>query len=669
MRYLFALSYLLVSFSCNREDESLRNSTSKLDFHFSEAYNLELSKEERLRHVDSAKLIVNLQPEKDSLKLKNVFKVANRYFTLLEYDSYFKVSKSALLLAKNKKDTLQIAKAEYYLGDYYFYKFQNDSAYYYYLKAKDKYEKTTDKYNLAVTTLHIARVLLFEKDFLGSEIETINALRVAQEIEDTELIYQCYDNLGRVLEGQKNFKKSLEYYFKSLEYLNITEKNFNSALLEVQAYNNIGHVYLSQNSFNQALKYYKKGLEEVKVKELHPSLYSWLLDYYAYTNFKLKKEAISDFNTALKIRDSINDIAGKINSRIHLTEYYLEKKDTLKAKELNQEAYRLAKESNYNKEVLTTLDFFTKIEPKKGLQYAKEYIKLSDSLQEQERNTRNKLARIEFETDQIIIEKEAITNKLSTTVLIFLVVFSIGSLLYVILYLRSRQKQLVFAHEQQQANEKIYQMMIEQQVKIDEARASEKKRIARELHDGVMNKLASTRLNLFVLNKRTDENTIQKCLPHINEIQNIEKEIRSIAHELTAESYTNNNFKNILLDFLNNQKLIFEANLDYKIDEIIQWENIETKIKMNLFRILQEALFNVNKYAEATNVTVIIELREEVLHVEIEDNGKGFDISKKRKGIGIKNMQERAEDIKADFKIISEPKKGTKILLVLNKLN
>lgn len=667
MKCLFAFSFLLIFVSCNREESNWYNS-SKLDRHFAEAYNLKLSREERVKHVDSAYRIVNQHAVTDSLKLKNVFKVANRYFTLLQYEDYFKTSKNALQLSKRLKDTLQIAKAEYYLGDYYFYKFQNDSVYYFYLRAKDKYEKSTDQYNLAVTTLHIARVLLFEKDFLGSEIETINALKIAKEIGDNELIYQCYDNLGRVLEGQKNFKKSLEYYFKSLEYLKRSDENVNSLLLEVQAYNNIGHVFLNAKYFEQALESYKKALQVKETKELHPGLYASVLSLYAYTNFKLKNEAINDFKKALKIRDSINDIAGKINSRIHLTEYYLEKKDTLQAKVLNQEAYQLAKASNYNKEVLTTLDFFTKIEPKKGLQYAQEYIKLSDSLQEQERNTRNKLARIEFETDQIIIEKEAITNKLSTIVLISLVLFSIGSLLYVVLYLRNRQKQLLLDQQQQQANEKIYQMMLEQQSKIDEARISEKRRIARELHDGIMNKLASTRLNLFVLNKRKDEETIEKCLPHINEIQNIEKEVRSIAHELTNTVFVENNFKNVLTEFLTGQQQLFNNEFEFTIEETISWENIDTKVKMNLYRILQEALQNIYKYAQAQNVWVVINNEEEnKIAVTIEDNGKGFNLNKKKKGIGIQNMYERAKAIQADFNIIAKENKGTKIMLTLPK--
>ena len=63
--------------------------------------------------------------------------------------------------------------------------------------------------------------MLYENDFLGSEIQTIRALKLANEIEDKVLIYECYDNLGRVLKGQKNYNKALNYYFKSLEQINL----------------------------------------------------------------------------------------------------------------------------------------------------------------------------------------------------------------------------------------------------------------------------------------------------------------------------------------------------------------------------------------------------------------------------------------------------------------
>lgn len=272
-----------------------------MNTYFEEAYNLDLSLENRIKNADSAYALLENLPKEDSIKLKNVFKVANRYYNLFEYDKYLEVSKEAYKISKTINDTLQIAKAEYYIGDYYFKKFQSDSAFYYYIKAKEKFEGSTKKYDLANTTLHIAWVLLFENDFLGSEIQTIKALKIAQEIDDDVLIYECYDNLGRVLKGQKNYTKSLNYYFKSLDQINLIKEEVNSSLFEVQAYNNIGHVYLNVRSFNQALNYYKKALEIEETKTLYPILYASVLDYYAYTNFKLKKDAIDDFNIALKL--------------------------------------------------------------------------------------------------------------------------------------------------------------------------------------------------------------------------------------------------------------------------------------------------------------------------------------------------------------------------------
>lgn len=662
MKYLLFFSSLVIFFSCNRKEELLH--ISDLDIHFEEAYNLNLSVDDRLKHVDSANWLVENQPETDSLKLKNVFKVANRYFTLLEYDKYFKVSKKALQLSEEKKDTLQIAKAEYYLGDYYFYKSKNDSAYYYYLNAEKKYSKSDDKYNYAVTTLHLARVLLFEKDFLGSETQTINALRIANDLNEDVLVYECYDNLGRALSGQKAFEKSLEYYNKSLLQINRLQDNISAPLFKAQSLNNIGSVYLNLNEYKLANNQFNIGLKAEGIQILHPSLYSSLLDHFAYTNFKLNKNAIDDFNTALKIRDSINDIAGKINSRIHLTEYYLAQKDTSKAKQLNQEAYLLAKESKYNKEVLTTLDFFTKIEPKKGLQYAQEYIKLSDSLQLQERATRNKLARIEFETDEILLEKELVSdqNKLLFYITISLLAF--GILLYIILSLRAKERVLLLKQKQQKANEEIYNLMLDQQIKINEVRNFEKDRIAKELHDGVMNKLASTRLNLYVLQKRRDDATIEKCIAHINQIQNIEKEVRSIAHELNNEVFNNsNNFKSILEELIQEQNKLFSTQCELVIQEDINWESFDTKIKMNIFRIIQEALNNINKYAKATKASIKINSDGSTLFLLVEDNGIGFNVAKTRKGIGLKNMKERANAIKGNLIVDSEKDQGTTIIL------
>jgi len=658
---LFGLIFLV---GCNSNEKN-PVIPKKLDAYFENSSNVNLDKEIRLKYIDSAKNIIQEASENDSIKIKNYFKLANRYFILLEYDKYKETTTKILDISESINDSLNIAKAEYYLGDYYFSLSKNDSAYYYYLGAEKKYEKLDDKSNLARTILHKAYILLYEKDFLGSESETIKVLNIAKEINDQSLIYECYVNLGSSLSGLGDYNKALEYHQKALLQIKKIEDENYKPLFQAQTLNNIGFVYLSINKFNEASQIFEEGLKINNLKEIQPVLYTSLLDNFAYSRFKINKnEGLKDFQTALAVRDEIDDLYGKINSRIHLTEYYLSQNDTLKAIQLNSEANKLAKESHYNKEVLITLDFYTKLIPEEGLSYARDYIKLNDSLQKQERATRNKLARIEFETDEIISEKETLSNQRKIILIMSLLIISFGFLLYIILYQRSKHKELVFNQQQQESNEEIYRLMLNNQEDIDEVRSNVKRNIALELHDNILNRLASTRLNLFAISRRQDEETIKKALEHIDSIRVIEQEIRAFSHELHRESEINkSNFKNILEELLKNQKETYsaECNCDIFFDEAMN--NMSPEIKMNVYRIIQEAFNNINKYANATKIGLALDVDDGFLHLEINDNGTGFNVKKVKNGIGLKNMKSRAEAMKGEIFIASEKGKGTNIKL------
>jgi len=664
LKQVVFLFSLLILFGCN-SDENKSVIQKKLDGYFENSSNVNLDKESRLKFIDSAENIIRKSDFNDSIKIKNYFKVANRYFGVLEYEKYKETTTRILEISKSIKDSLNIAKAQYYLGDYYFSTSKNDSAYYYYLEAEKKYESLNDKLNLANTKLHKAYILSYEKDFIGSETETIKVLNIAKKIKDQELIYECYVNLGKVLTGLGNYEKALEYYQKSLLQIKKVNEEAYKPIFQAQTLNNIGFVYLSINKFQEASQVFAEGLKINNLKEVQPVLYTSLLDNYAYSRFKINNnEGLKDFITALKISDEIKDIYGKINSRIHLTEYYLSKKDTLKALQLNDEANLLAKESNYNKEVLTTLDFYTKLKPKEGLTYAKEYIKLSDSLQQQERLTRNKLARIEFETDEIIVEKEAISNQIKVILISSLLVFSFGILFYIILFQRSKHKELLFNQEQQKANEEIYKLMLDKQDEIDEVKKKEKLRISQELHDSIMNKLTSIRLNLFVLTKKNDEKTIKESIKHIDKIYNVEQEIRAISHELHYETFlSKGSYRSLLEQLLQNHKETYQTECECVIapDETI--EMISAVIKMNVYRIIQETLNNINKHAKATKISLSLYIEEGFLYLYITDNGIGFKVSKLKSGIGLKNMENRAETINGKLTIKSEKNKGTSVRL------
>lgn len=665
MKKAFVLIFFIFLVGCESSKNDSSVEQKKINVFFEKSSDVNFEKEIRLKYIDSALNIIQNTRNIDSITIKNYFKVANRFFILLEYEKYKETTNNILKIAERNKDTLSIAKAESYLGDYFFSLSKNDSAFYYYLKSEKKFNRKKDKSSLAEAILHKAYILLFEKDFVGSESETIKVLNIAKDLKNNSLIYECYINLGSSLSGLGNYEKALEYYQKSLVQIkNIEDENY-KPIFQAQSLNNIGYVYLTINKFKEASEILQEGLKIKNIEEIQPVLYTALLDNYAFSRFKINpNEGLNDFKKALEIRDETDDIYGKIYSRIHLTEYYLTKKDTVKALQLNEEANTLAKKSNFNKEVLQTLDFYTKLKPKEGLKYAKEYIRLSDSLQQQERLTRNKLARIEFETDEILVEKEAISNRFRIILISSLLIIFFGVLFYIILYLRGKHKELLFGQEQQKANEEIYKLMLDKQEEMDEVKKKEKLRISQELHDSVMNKLAGTRLNLFVLTKKRDEETIQKCLEHINGIQDIEKEIRAIAHELHNESFmTKGSYRSLLEQLIQNQKETYKTSCECDIDPDEKLETISALVKMNVYRILQETLNNINKHAKATKISLSLYIENNCLRLKIQDNGVGFNVSKSKNGIGLRNMMSRAEAINGKLEVDSEVNKGTTVCL------
>ena len=98
----------------------------------------------------------------------------------------------------------------------------------------------------------------------------------------------------------------------------------------------------------------------------------------------------------------------------------------------------------------------------------------------------------------------------------------------------------------------------------------------------------------------------------------------------------------------------------------IRWRRFAPEVELNVFRIVQEALTNILKYAEATevNIQLIHNTKERaVLNITIEDNGKGFDMNHYSPGIGLSNMEDRAKELKGTFSLDSTPGQGTIIFI------
>lgn len=665
---LFVLT-LLLFFGCKKDskDNQLELHT-KIDTLLAKSNNYSFDKNLRLVFADSVPFYLK-NVKSDSLKKHYTFKLANRYYNLRFLEKYKKITLNLLLQSTKHNDTLTQAKCNYNLGGYYYEKYNLDSCFFYYNKAKNL-SLTINDLKLK-TEIHkdLGRVLFYQNQFLESEKNTSIALKNAKKINNNLYVFECYSLFGLSELGMKNYTKALEYFNFANKSLDKLKKESFYPVLSAQNYINFCDVYLKTNDYKNLFRFSQDGLAIKNLKSLEISTYSYLLNFYGYAKLKLGDvSSLGEFQESLKIGDSLNFQPIQNTSNLHLGEYYLSLKDTLQANVYFKKVYR----NNLVDDKLKALEKLTLTEPK-NTKYHQQIIYLKDSLFNNERNTREKFARIEYETDEIISEKdsiqkekESISQQLRSVSTIAIVIILVVLLFYFIKSRNLKNKELLFIQEQQNAKEEIYELMLNQQHRIEEGKYSEKNRISQELHDGVMGKLTGIRLNLFILKKKNDPETIQKCLPFIDDIQSVEKEIRQIAHDLNQNLFDDNvTFISIVENLFTMIKSHSDIDFNLQVDERIDWDLINNNIKINIYRIIQEALQNIDKYAQASKVNITMNKKENQINISIIDNGIGFKPNTNKKGIGLNNMKNRMEEINGTFNIETKINQGTKINLTL----
>lgn len=661
----FIFSLFLIGCSDKKKDFSEKKNSYNIEIYLSIANNDTVEYNKRLEANNKA-LKILLEQENDSLNRKYLFKVANRFYNMNNFEDYFKVSKILLENSETAKDNNNLAKSYAYLGDYYTNTSKKDSAFLYYTKAEKLYLKLKDNISLGSIYVSIAIVKNYENDFLGSELSAVQALNILRGTKENAKIYEAYNILGATSYSLKDYEKAIEYHNKALNFAR--ENNLSTMHEEASSLNNLGSVYQVQNKHSLAVSTFREALKNKRLFFDSPKTYATLIDNLAYSQLKLKdfSELPNLFYKSLKIRDSLKLYPSVVYTKIHLSEFYQVKHDTLTAKKLAKEALHLSREIKSSPDLLLSLKQMGILEPENASFYSSEYIKITDSLQQAERKSKDKFARISFETDEYILQNDKLTEQNRRLIFSAIIIILFGTLVFVIKNQRTKNKEFLLKQAQQKANEEIYDLMLFQQKKIDEGRTEEKVRIAQELHDGILGRLFGTRLNLDSLNKRQDDDAMAARINFIAELKSIEQDIREISHDLSREKHElNNNFVGIFNILIEQQEMVSEAKVDCQMDREILWDKIENNIKINLYRILQESLQNINKYAQAKNIKIEIKKIEDQLAVTISDDGVGFSVAKKSKGIGLKNIISRTETCNGTIDIKSKINKGTTINIKL----
>lgn len=557
--------------------------------------------------------------------------------------------KNLLDLYEETEDSVALARYYRYMG--LICEIKNDVVgfYSYYSQSKDISLKIKDSLEAGRRLYSMALTQYDENDLLGSELTTIEALQYLEPLKKEKYINTLYDNLGLILNYTNRNEEARKYYKLSNEIDKKNQKKEKREQLILVFLNNTGLTYVNEELYEKAIPFFKEGLDLDSIKIKYLKDYQFLLSNLSYCYYKLGKKdlALEGYQKVLNSIKTNNSSSSECYIHTLFADFYLLEEQPKKALFHAQKALILAKKIKHNKtilDVLYMLSDLTKGEESKN--YLQKHIKLKDSLFTRERNLKNQFAKVRYETEkkdkenhqlkeentqkQLQLAKER-QQKLIAILLAGISLLVIGFGAYLV---KNRRKQLLF----------------QAQLKSVAAREKERQQIAKTLHDEVAG-------DLRMLHQRLAKNTQNE---EAEKLDVIKENVRNLSHRLSSVHFKEVSFKNQMInlagDCFENNFSVFIQNLD-----TIDWKSIDESIKRVLYLSCRESVQNTQKYAETSKIHLVFsQVKKEIL-LTVKDEGKGFDIAKAPKGIGLKNMKERVEDLQGTFAIESEENRGTTI--------
>lgn len=499
---------------------------------------------------------------------------------------------------------------------------EKDSAYIYYALAKDDFLKKKDSIFVAKCLVNMAIIQTEKGDNFGgieTSLEAEKYLKKNDEI-TREIKSSNYNNLALAHVELKDYKKSEKYYFLALN-------QSNNSLSKLIFYNNIANNFLDQKNYQSAKTYYKKALKTQDSLSYARALNNWGRCLYLENK---NTKVLPYFQKALLIRTILKDYWGLNSSYGTLADYYKEinpLKSIFYAKKMYEVALKIENPDD-RLEALEKLIALEKSENSKNFFF--EYQKLNDSLQTARAKARNQFALIRYETEKAKTENIEKENHIfrQEVAIAFLVT---GLLVGLFWYLR-RKKRLEQEKEIEVKNTQI--------------------KYSKKIHDVVANGLYQTMVEV----ENQEELDKEKLL---DKLEKMYEESRDIAHQ-DINKQIKKEFSVKLFEMISSysspqQKVLVIGN------EQNIWQNVSQNIQSEIFYALRELMINMKKHSQATLVSVKFEKIENILKIKYTDNGLGMGNIENKKLSGIKNTENRIENIGGDINFEKNLQKGLQV--------
>ncbi len=608
----------------------------------------------------------------DTIVLEQLSNISLTYKNLKDSLGFRETNKQVMMMSQKTDMYTPLGNSHWDLASFFKSYGALDSAFYHYRKALNSFEKLPKSTSSDITRARIlysmGQIQDSYKDYLGAEISTTTALRIFDEQKDYKRIYNCYNLLAIIASGMGDSDKSLEYYEKAGTYLDKLETP-NTIETVWQNQNNIANELLEKEDYALAKASFQKILGNESLKNRDSNIYSLALTSLAYATFKtggVYKEVEELLSEAIKVNDSLGQSFNQARAKQYYAELLAAKGDTTNALQYAKESRTVARETHNNDRLLEVLRLLTQLDKSNAAAYANTYYDLNEVIKEEERTKRDKFARIRLETDEIKQENVILSREreIWAGVVLGLVVFGLTTTVIVLQFINNNR--LKYKQRQQESNQEIYNLLLSQQGKFEEGRQLEQKRISEELHDGILGEMLGIRLILSGLNEREDHSSVEQRADYIEKLREVEEDIRTISHELNHASYEKfHNFIVSLEELVSGVQKSSGIACSFTYDKKVHWDNLLGDIKINAYRIVQETLKNCVNHAKCKHIAISFGMAGDKLKLTIKDDGVGFDTTKGKRGIGLRNIMSRVKKTNGTVDIDSKKGKGTTISVTM----
>jgi signal transduction histidine kinase len=577
---------------------------------------------------------------------------------------------SAKNLLKTKADT----------ANYFYFRFfrknndqENDSAVYFAERVIPMFESldTLDRLRKVYEQLHYQNLYAGKYDAALNYIQ--KAITVAEKMKDTAMISlhttdkaNVYHDFEEYEKGVRIAKEAYNILYKhdstNYKYLifanNVIAINFddwkkpdsalyyhnknlplipktNDTLRFGFVYNNIGNTLLKNKKFSEAKIYINKSLA---INKLRGRTYNLATNYtnlatIAYEEGRYK-DAIAFFKDANDFAQE-SQVIEKIRDVVQQEAWFYKKVGNFEKALERQEAFAVLRDSVFSEEQAKMVaEMETKYETeKKEKLLAKAHANLVQSeLELRQKNT------------------------------LFYGSLGLAFVLGLLGYLFYNQQKLKNRQLQKEGELITALARIETQNKLQEQRL----RISRDLHDNIGSQLTfiiSSIDNLKYGFKDMGDNLSERLTGISAFTSQTIYELRDTIWAMNKSTISFEDLQIRISNFIEKAgEALEQINFQFITSEEIALEtNLSSVQGMNIYRIIQEAVNNALKHAEASSISVYIDIIGAAYNVRILDNGKGFDLTKAQEGNGLQNIKKRAKDMNGTVEIVTDEGKGTSV--------